>query len=105
MGQPMRVARYNHTATWLESGEVLVLGGQRNNLNAPAVEPVDTVEAYDPETDTWTPRASMATSRAYHTATLLPDGEVLVTGGMAGIRTLSSAELYDPRTDTPPRRR
>ncbi|WP_437953235.1 kelch repeat-containing protein [Sorangium sp. So ce296] len=100
VSQTMLVARYNHTATWLESGEVLVLGGQRDNINAPAVEPVDTVELYDPETDTWTPRASMATSRAYHTATLLPDGEVLVTGGMAGIRTLSSAELYDPRTDT-----
>ncbi|WP_049949859.1 Kelch repeat-containing protein [Sorangium cellulosum] len=100
VSQTMLAARYNHTATWLESGEVLVLGGQRDNLNAPSVEPVDTVELYDPETDTWTPRAAMATSRADHTATLLLDGKVLVTGGRAGVRTLSSAELYDPMTDT-----
>ncbi|WP_437937919.1 Kelch repeat-containing protein [Sorangium sp. So ce341] len=100
VSQTMLVARYNHTATWLESGEVLVLGGQRNNFNAPAVEPVDTVELYDPETDTWTPRASMATSRVDHTATLLPDGKVLAAGGEAGIHILPSAELYDPETDT-----
>ena len=41
---------------------------------------------------------SMATARAFHTATLLPDGEVLVAGG--GEPGPASAELYDPGTGT-----
>ena len=44
----------------------------------------------------WEPRASMATGRAGHTATLLADGQVLVVGGDA---TAPSAERYDPATD------
>ncbi|WP_437998586.1 kelch repeat-containing protein [Sorangium sp. So ce185] len=91
----MLVARYRHTATLLESGEVLVLGGQ-NNLSGDA--PVDTVELYDPEAGTWKSGASMATPRTEHTATLLPDGKVLVAGGATGSWALSSAELYDPMT-------
>ena len=44
----------------------------------------------------WEPRASMATGRAGHTATLLADGQVLVVGGDA---TAPSAERYDPAID------
>lgn len=43
---------------------------------------------------------SMGTSRAYHTATLLPNGKVLVAGGREEIFFLDSAELYDPATNT-----
>jgi len=48
----------------------------------------------------WTVTGSMMTSRSDHTATLLPDGKVLVAGGITsppGI-LLASAELYDPVT-------
>ena len=41
---------------------------------------------------------SMATARCLHTATLLPNGKVLVAGGVDGV--LSSAELYDPASGT-----
>lgn len=41
----------------------------------------------------------MTTMRAHHTATLLPDGKVLVTGGTGG-PVLASAELYEPATET-----
>ena len=42
----------------------------------------------------------MITARAGHTATILPNGMVLITGGMNGDSTvLASAELYDPVTD------
>ncbi len=45
----------------------------------------------------WSATGSLATARDYHTATLLPNGKVLVAGGEMGIGTiLSSAELYDP---------
>jgi len=43
---------------------------------------------------------SMATQRAAHTATLLPDGKVLVAGGFTGGGSLVSAEVFDPATST-----
>jgi hypothetical protein len=43
---------------------------------------------------------SMATQRAAHTATLLPDGKVLVAGGFTGDGSLASAEVFDPATST-----
>jgi hypothetical protein len=50
---------------------------------------------------TWSRSGTMKDARAYHTATLLPNGQVLVAGGepnSGGV--LSSAELYDPTTGT-----
>jgi Galactose oxidase, central domain len=47
----------------------------------------------------WTPTGGLGTARAYHTATLLPDGQVLVAGGIGSTGTsTTSAELYDPAT-------
>ena len=49
---------------------------------------------YDPAAGTWTATSSLTTARGFHTATLLPNGESLVTGGYNG-GYLSSVELYD----------
>src|ERR1700682_645078 len=47
---------------------------------------------------TWIPTGSLNIARTGHTATLLPSGKVLVTGGRGGsqVQVLNSAELYDP---------
>jgi Big-like domain-containing protein/galactose oxidase-like protein/Kelch motif protein len=42
----------------------------------------------------------LITARAFHTATLLPNGKVLVAGGITNSVTLPSSELYDPATGT-----
>src|SRR4029079_5211934 len=46
------------------------------------------------------PTGSLVTARANHTATLLPNGNVLVAGGYYAGGILASAELYDPASGT-----
>ncbi len=48
--------------------------------------------------NTWSDTGSLGTARHKHTATLLPDGKVLVVGGVGSSGYLASAELYDPAT-------
>lgn len=55
-------------------------------------------ELYDPATGIWAATGNMGTARNGHTATLLPNGKVLV-GGSNGA-ALASAELYDPAIGT-----
>ncbi len=53
-------------------------------------------EVYDHAAGTWTAGAPLNVGRAAHTATALPDGKVLVCGGVNASGTLASVELYDP---------
>jgi hypothetical protein len=75
----MTTARIGPTATLLPNGQVLIAGGF-NNLASEA--PLDTAELYDPEVNTFTAlTATMTAVREQQAATLLPDGQVLITGG------------------------
>ena len=85
--------RYGHTATLLPNGKVLITGGRVDN--DPSVEGVASAELYDPLVASFTSTGSMNRARAGHTATLLANGKVLVTGGSD-----ASAELYDPASGT-----
>ncbi|MFP2932894.1 hypothetical protein ACLESO_48655 [Pyxidicoccus sp. 3LG] len=53
-------------------------------------------EVYDPKAGAWTSALSLTTDRAEHTATLLPSGKVLVTGGAGRASSLATAEVYTP---------
>jgi len=76
-------------------GKVLVTGG----FGTGGIE-LPTAELFDPATGTFTAAGSLAQARANHNATVLPTGEVLVTGGHGGGGVLSSTEIYDPETST-----
>lgn len=93
----MLTSRVAHTVTRLQNGEVLIAGGDRcgdwyhewgNCMTA-------TAELFDPATGMFSATGAMLEARVYHTATLLPDGKVLIAGG-----DTASAELYDPVTGT-----
>jgi N-acetylneuraminic acid mutarotase len=102
----MITGRAEHTATLLPDGKVLVAGGVADNREEEALA---SAELYDPGTGKWTATGSMRRPRAQHTATLLPDGRVLVAGGMCNGRyttgcppnedptgAMAAAEIYDP---------
>lgn len=78
----MTAARAGHTATLLQDGRVLIVGGDQTG----------TAELYDPSAGTFTPTGNGSTGHG-GTATLLPDGQVLIASG-------TKAELYDPSTGT-----
>jgi hypothetical protein len=119
--KPMKEARTQETTTLMPGGDVLVTGGV-NQINDGfyTYSAVSSTEMYDPTTNTWTALAPMAIAREQHTATLLPEGDVLVAGGgdcgggqgclgyggSGDCCGASSAELYDPSTNswsfTPP---
>lgn len=93
----LAVARYNHTATLLNDGRVLILGGYGLGN-----ERLNSAEIFDPATNTWrTVAATTAWPRVFHTATLLNDGRVLIVGGGLPFGdTVDSAEIFDPATET-----
>ncbi|MEK2646228.1 kelch repeat-containing protein [Bdellovibrio sp. BCCA] len=97
--------RLNHTATALQDGKVLIVGGAINNSVSTTC--LNTAALYDPTSNTWSAAASLVTGRCYHSATLLSDGRVMVIGGRTenslalGISNyLSTAEIYNPATNT-----
>lgn len=92
----LATARYYHTATKLQDGSVLVVGGYNS------ASTLASAERFDPVTGLWTSAGSMANARAAHTATLLPNGKVLVAGGQ-NLTTngfITRTELYDPLSNT-----
>jgi len=114
-------ARVFHTATLLDDGKVLVVGGAAEVVDASATCGVGCRRAtattsaalYDPSTGTFTPVGGLATPRMFHTAARLADGRVVVAGGtreallhpvdvarfpfpIDPTAPLSSVELYDP---------
>ncbi|MFI0481128.1 Kelch repeat-containing protein [Actinomadura sp. 9N215] len=96
----LTTGRLSHTLTKLDDGRVLAVGGMPETNRSPFTF-LRTAEIYDPGERTWTPVAEMGTARSLHSATLLADGRVLVTGGTGYqkpgvLRTFRTAELYDP---------
>jgi len=83
-------ARSEHTATLLQNGKVLIMGGLNSGGSITA-----SAQLYDPATGSSSSSFNFSTSHYAHTATLLPNGKVLIAAGGSG-----TCELYDPATGT-----
>ena len=122
----MNTDRYLHTATVLDSGQVLITGGE--SCSSGVCTFLNSAELYNPATDTYTHTGSMAQARSApavllnngnvliaagnltvarggQTMTLLADGTVLIAGGQTctaatSCTALSSAEIYNPVAGT-----
>jgi len=97
---PLNYARDGYTTTLLKNGKELIAGGSIHT-EIPTVKNryLSSAELFDPKTSKWIKTGEMSTPRVYHMAVLLPNGKVLVTGGIDGKgHDLTSAELYDPTT-------
>ncbi|HEY2712766.1 MAG TPA: kelch repeat-containing protein [Chthoniobacterales bacterium] len=100
----MTIPRSFHTTTLLANGRVLATGGRiHTGPDYFDLKAIADADLYDPATGKWSATGTMTISRTDHSASLLPNGQVLVAGGETvdfnGV-TVASAELYNPVTGT-----
>ncbi|HTR60926.1 MAG TPA: DUF3443 family protein [Candidatus Binataceae bacterium] len=99
----MSVKRAGHTATLLDTGEVIIAGtilsGDPHGCGA---SPCTTTDLYDPTSNTFSPSAGGLNKARYDQAAVkMVDNTVLVTGGCCDIISpLQSAETFDETTST-----
>src|SRR5208283_5398768 len=96
----MIVPRFNHTATLLTNGDVVVAGGY--SLCGSSCSAEASTELFDPVAVAFTSGLPEATGLASHSGTLVANGNVLLIGGINAGVTLASDELYQPSSLTPP---
>ncbi len=96
----MNVPRFNHSATLTTNGQVVIAGGFSSCGSACTSEA--STEFFDPVAGAFTSGQAVATALAGHTGTLVPNGDVLLTGGINAGVTLASDEWYQPTSLTPP---
>ncbi|MGH9783321.1 MAG: Kelch repeat-containing protein [Terriglobia bacterium] len=97
----MGVAREAHVAARLLDGRVLIAGGHRGR--GTDITLYSSAETFDPATGIFTRVGDMRIRRHKQDAVLLPDGEVLITGGSDerdDRGTYDSSELFNPATGT-----
>ncbi len=98
----LQTARCSPTMTLLPNGKVLAAGGSIEcNTDNFDFQQTASAELYDPASGTWkATKQPMSVPRTGHSATLLPDGTVLVAGGRDGLTSHATSELYDPTSET-----
>ncbi len=109
-GNVYYIGRYDHTSTLLPSGQVLIAGGVGfeglfDAAGNPVIAEMQSAFLFDPTTNEFVPTASpLNIPRRGHTATVMPNGQVLLTGGynsntyQLGGGTLPFVEVFDPAT-------
>jgi RHS repeat-associated protein len=93
--QPPSGAPRGQTTTRLPDGRWLIVGGEL------AGEPIATARVVDPRSGAVLTEVALTPARAWHTATVLADGTVLIAGGTRrNGQTVAVPELFDPATAT-----
>jgi N-acetylneuraminic acid mutarotase len=92
-------SRYSAAAATAGDGRIIVMGGF---LGSNPFDPTNSVEAYDPASDTWTSVAPMTFGRDRLAASVGSDGRIYAIGGDIGDNPFSyrSVEAYDATTNT-----
>jgi hypothetical protein len=90
-------ARDGASATLLADGTVLVAGGEGPSRSDP-FSILRSAERFDPKTNRFEPTGAMGFPRILHGAVGLPDGRVLILGGLGAGGALAGVEVYDPAT-------
>ena len=107
---PLAQPRRMHTATLMNDGRVLVVGGSTGIGGSGAAAngaPLASTEIYNPVSKTWSAGSPLNRARHLHVAILLANGKVLVAGGRTctvtnadgtcnGNTVTNTSEIYDP---------
>jgi N-acetylneuraminic acid mutarotase len=99
----MNTPRWMHSAS-VFGGKIYVFGGLMYWIHnrGPGSIVLNSVEVYDPKSDTWSDCAPMPTART-HLTTSIVDGKIYAIGGMGkspNYSTLATVEIYDPISDS-----
>lgn len=84
--------RSAHTATLLQDGSVLIVGGARSGTGSG--RQIATAVRYTPSTNQWSPAGTLLEGRYLHAAVAMPDGRVIILGGTDGTDTLFTVEAW-----------
>lgn len=98
----MSIQRAGHTTTLLQDGTVLITGGSYWDNTSSKQIVLNTAEIFDPiQHKFYLIQGSMMDARCGHSATLLPDGKVLIAGGAnQNTNNLNTTEIFDPVSKT-----
>lgn len=92
---PLKVPRADHQVTVLNDGRVLISGGWEQPISWIGTNASYTAEIYDPNTQSTTLLPKMHAPRAWHSATLLENGNVILVGGYSHNGSLATAEIFN----------
>lgn len=88
--EPLPTPRQSMGAELGADGRIYVVGGARSYAHP---RPIDVVEIYDPETNSWSEGPPLLYARRSHAVVSIPDGRLYAIGGFVGIRQRTAEDV------------
>jgi N-acetylneuraminic acid mutarotase len=95
---PMLTAR-SYFVVGVVNGKIYAIGGRTFDPNTFTFPELNSVEEYDPTSNTWVTKSPMTTAR-WNFAAAVVNGKIYVFGGQSGLSLTPTVEEYNPTTDT-----